>query len=81
MEEKISPELRKYKEEFDFLHKKIGELEWKKATMYYNKKALLRSEIDNIDIQLENYTENMQLLLSDVKNYVTSYNSKREKVN
>lgn len=28
MSKKLTPELEKLKEEYDFLHKRIGELEW-----------------------------------------------------
>ncbi len=38
MENKLTPELKSYKEEFDFLHKKIGEIEWEIAIMFYRKR-------------------------------------------
>ena len=79
MEQKISQELKKYKKEFDFIHKKIGELEWKRATMFYNKKDLSRYEIENIEEQLENYARNMDYLLEDIKNYIVSYNDSKFK--
>lgn len=34
MENKLTPKLKEYKEDFDFLHKKIGELEWERATIF-----------------------------------------------
>ncbi|WP_411167440.1 hypothetical protein ACH36K_09745 [Clostridium sp. MB05] len=43
MEKKLTLELKLYKEEFDFLHKKIGELEWEIATIFYGRKAVTRS--------------------------------------
>lgn len=51
----LPPELKSYKEEFDFLHKMIGDLEWELATIYLGKKAVLQSDIDKIEEQLENY--------------------------
>ena len=48
MEKKLTPELKLYKEEFDFLHKKIGELEWEIATIFYGRKAVTRSEIETL---------------------------------
>lgn len=81
MEEKISQELKKFKEDFDFIHKKIGELKWKKATMFYNKKDLSRNEIDSIEEQLENYEENMQYLLDDIWEYIISHNDLKFKSN
>lgn len=41
MAKSVPPELREYKEEFDFLHKKIGELEWELATIFYGRKAII----------------------------------------
>ena len=53
MEKNLTPELKKYKEEFDFLHKQIGELEWELATMFYGQKAIFKSEIDLKNEKLE----------------------------
>lgn len=36
MEKKLTPELKSLREEFDFLHKKIGDLEWEHATSITN---------------------------------------------
>ncbi|KQU24979.1 hypothetical protein J7E55_26610 [Bacillus sp. ISL-53] len=55
MEKKLTPELKKYKEEFDFLHKKIGELEWEIATIHYGRKAVASSEYETLEAQLDNY--------------------------
>ena len=43
MSKKLTPELEKLKEEYDFLHKRIGELEWEIATIFYDKKAIFES--------------------------------------
>lgn len=51
----VPPELKSYKEEFDFIHKKIGDLEWELATIYLGRKAILGSDIEKIEAQLENY--------------------------
>jgi len=67
-------ELRTYKEEFDFLHKKIGDLEWELATLYLGKKAVLQSDIDRIEDQLENYRENIGILVSKVREEVKRIN-------
>ena len=45
----MPPELKSYKEEFDFIYKKIGDLEWERATIYLGKKAIMRSDIEMID--------------------------------
>ena len=50
----VPPELKSYKEEFDFIHKKIGDLEWELATIYLGRKAILGSDIEKIEAQLEN---------------------------
>lgn len=50
MEKKLTAELKALKEEFDFIHKKIGDLEWERAIRFYGKKAVLGSDIDKIDI-------------------------------
>lgn len=70
----LPPKLKSYKEEFDFLHKKIGDLEWELATIYLGKKAVLRSDIDKIEVQLENYRSNIEILLSKIRDEVTDIN-------
>ena len=67
-------ELKSYKEEFDFIHRKIGDLEWERATIYLGKKAILRSDIEMIDEQLENYRENISILIEKVRNEVQRIN-------
>lgn len=70
----MPPELKSYKEEFDFIHKKIGDLEWERATIYLGKKAIMRSDIEMIDEQLENYRENISILIEKVRNEVQRIN-------
>ena len=72
----LPPELKSYKEEFDFIHKKIGDLEWERATIYLGRKAILHGEIDKIDAQLENYRENMSILVEKVRDEVHRINQK-----
>lgn len=80
MEKKLTAELKTLKEEFDFIHKKIGELEWKRATIYYGRIGVLSSEVDKIDVQLENYRENISILIEKIENAVRSANAaEREK--
>lgn len=67
MAKSVPPELREYKEEFDFLHKKIGELEWELATIFYGRKAIIGTEADMLEDQIENYRENISILLEKVK--------------
>lgn len=67
MAKSVPPELRKYKEEFDFLHKKIGELEWELATIFYGRKAIIGTDAEMLEEQLENYRENIFILLEKVK--------------
>lgn len=62
----LPPELKSYKEEFDFLHKKIGDLEWELATIYLGRKGVLQSEMDRIEEQLENYRSNICILIEKV---------------
>ena len=68
------PELKSYKEEFDFIHKKIGDLECERATIYLGKKAILRGDIERIDEQLENYRENISILVEKIRNEVQRIN-------
>lgn len=70
----MPPELKSYKEEFDFIHKKIGDLEWERATIYLGKKAIMRSDIEMIDEQLENYRDNISILIEKVRNEVQRIN-------
>jgi hypothetical protein len=74
MEKKLTAELKTLKEDFDFIHKKIGELEWERATIYYGRKAVSLSEFDKIDTQLENYRENISILVEKIKNAVRDAN-------
>lgn len=74
MKKGLTPELKALKEEYDFLHKKIGELEWERATLFYGKKAIKASESEDIQAQLDNYRENMGLLLEKVHRAVREAN-------
>ena len=75
----LPPELKAYKEEFDFLHKKIGDLEWERATIFLGRKAIVRSESEVIEEQLENYRANMCILLTKVRDEVSRINSSKRK--
>ena len=70
----MPPELKSYKEEFDLIYKKIGDLEWERATISLGKKAIMRSDIEMIDEQIENYRENISILIEKVRNEVQRIN-------
>lgn len=72
--QKYSNELNALKAEYDFLHKKIGELEWQLATIYLGKIAIHRSEIDMLHDQIENYRDNMGILIEKVRAEVSRIN-------
>lgn len=74
MENKLTPELKSYKEEFDFLHKKIGELEWEIATIFYGRKTVFRSEIELLEDSLQNYRSNIEMLVEKIRNEVRKSN-------
>lgn len=74
MDKQFSSELKRLKEEFDFLHKKIGELEWEIATVFYGRKAVFESEIDVLYEQLDNYRKNMGILIEKIKEETTKAN-------
>lgn len=57
-----------------FLHKKIGDLEWEHATRFYGKKAVLGSEVEKIEIQIENYRDNMSILIEKIETAVSDAN-------
>lgn len=73
------PELKSYKEEFDFIHKKIGDLEWELATIYLGRKAILGSDIEKIEAQLENYRENISILIENVRDEVQRINQQNRR--
>lgn len=77
MERKLTPQLKSYKEEFDFLHKKIGELEWEIATIFYGRKSVFRSEIEALEDRLENYRDNIGILVEKIKEEVTEANKSK----
>ena len=70
----MPPELKSYKEAFDFSYKKIGDWEWERATIYLGKKPIMRSDIEMIDEQIENYRENISILIEKVRNEVQRIN-------
>lgn len=74
MDKKLTPELKVLKEEYDFLHKKIGDIEWEIAIIFYGKKAILSSETDVLHEQLDNYRANMEILIEKIKKEVTKAN-------
>lgn len=75
MEKKLTPELKLYKEEFDFLHKKIGQIEWEIATIFYGRKAVASSEIESLENRLENYRDNIAMLVEKITNEVAAANN------
>lgn len=77
MEMKLTPKLKLYKEEFDFLHKKIGELEWEIATIFYGRKGVRASEIEMLRDQLENYRANIGMLVEKIRDEVTEANKSK----
>ena len=74
MAQNLIPELKSHKEEFDFLHKKISELEWELVTIYYGRKAVLRSEIEILEDQIESYKDNIGILVERIRNEVRKAN-------
>lgn len=74
MEKRLTAELKSLKEEFDFIHKKIGDLEWERAIRFYGKKAVLSSDVDKIDMQIENYRDNMIILIGKIEDTVSEAN-------
>lgn len=77
MEKKLTPELKSSKEEFDFLHKKIGELEWELATIFYGRKAVFGSEIETLEDRLENYRASIGMLVEKIRDEVTEANKSK----
>ena len=53
----------------------IGDLEWKIATVFYGKKAVRKSELDILYEQLDNYRNNMGILIERVKQEVEKANN------
>ena len=77
MEKKLTPELKSYKEEFDFLHKKIGELEWEIATIFYERKGVRRDEIELLEDSLQNYRSNIGMLVEKIRTEVREANKSK----
>ena len=63
-------ELMKYKEDFNFLHEKIGELEWDIATIFFERKAVKKSEIEILEDQLDSYKTSISILINRMKNEI-----------
>ena len=77
LEKKLTPKLKSYKDEFDFLHKKIGELEWEIATISYGRKAVPKLELDTLFERLDNYTHNIKMLVQSIKEEVAATNKSK----
>ena len=74
MEKRLTAELKSLKEEFDFINKKIGDFDWERAIRFYGKKAVLSSDFDKIDMQIENYRDNMIILIGKIEDAVSEAN-------
>lgn len=77
MDKKLTPELNLYKEEFDFLHKKIGELEWEIATIFHGRKGVISSQMEILEDRLENYRANIGMLLEKIRDEITEANKSK----
>ena len=66
--------LNRLKEEFDFLYKRVAELEWEKSVLYKDRFGGLLSEIEKINIQLENYKENIGIVIERAEEYLRTNN-------
>lgn len=77
MEKKLTSNLKLIKEEFDFLHKKIGELEWEIATVFYGRKVVIKSEIETLEDRLENYRDNIRMLVESIRDEVAAANKSK----
>lgn len=62
--------LNRLKEEFDFLYKRVRELEWEKSVLYKDRFGGPLPEIEKINIQLDNYIENIEIVIENVKEYL-----------
>ncbi|MDH6366419.1 MULTISPECIES: hypothetical protein [unclassified Breznakia] len=78
MKKNLTPELQSLKEEFDFLNKKIGELKWKEATIFYGKIGISQNELDLLEDRINIYTDSMNLLLETIRNQVKQANNTKE---
>ncbi|MCM1143747.1 MAG: hypothetical protein NC318_08600 [Blautia sp.] len=75
MAKSVPLELREYKEGFDFLHKKIREVEWELAAFFHGRKAIIGTEVEMLEDQLENYRENISILLEKIKSKIRDMNN------
>lgn len=80
MKKNLTPKLKALKAEYDFLHKKIGELEWELATIFYGRKAVMLTEIEMAETQLDNYRNNLNILIERIKNAVDEANHSRQTI-
>lgn len=69
-EKYMNQDLKILKEEFDFLYKRIGELEWEKAISYKDRYGNSLEEIEKINKQLENYKENIEIIIERAEKYL-----------
>jgi hypothetical protein len=51
----------------------MGELEWEFVTIYYGQKAVLRSEIEIFEDQIESYRYNIWILVTVIIKIITIF--------
>lgn len=74
MNKQLTPELKSLKQDFDFVHKKIGELQWKIAIMHYGKVAVPLNISEPLYKELEHWIKHMDLLINNIKMEVIEIN-------
>ena len=74
MNKQLTPELKSLKQDFDFIHKKVGELQWKIAIMHYGRIAVPIQEKELLHDELEHWINDMRVLLKAINAEVVAIN-------
>ena len=74
MNKQLTPELKSLKQDFDFIHKKIGEAQWKIAIMYYGRIAVPIKESELLRDDFEHWMNHMKTVLKEIDMEVTAIN-------
>ena len=74
----ITTEIKEYKEKYDFLCNTVRDLEWELVTIRLNKKIVTKNEMDMLQTEIDNYRENIGILLNKVEFAIQKNNRNKE---
>lgn len=74
----ITAELKDYKVRYDFLCDTVRDLEWELVTIRLDNKIVTKNKIDMLETEINNYRENIGILLNKVEFTIQRNNRKND---